>query len=148
VKRYTLADLEAMTPNDRANLYENARKKIDEGGKAIIDLIDSSGLPLSAGGMRASDPVYLEMETIIWSPEGRQLALSATSAGLPALAGIEPSLVSALGQRYHPHDGGTVNAGYLVAGLMRHMGFVEAGEGKMPPGSVAKTAMKWRPRKS
>jgi hypothetical protein len=54
--------------------------------------------------------------------------------------------VKALGERYHPHDGGTPNAGYIVAELMRHLGYVEDGQGNMPPGSVAKTAMKWRLR--
>jgi hypothetical protein len=34
----------------------------------------------------------------------------------------------------------------IQAGLMRHLGFTEAGQGKMPDGCVAKTAMKWKPR--
>ena len=33
----------------------------------------------------------------------------------------------------------------IQAGLMRHLGFTEAGQGKMPDGCVAKTAMKWKP---
>jgi hypothetical protein len=56
--------------------------------------------------------------------------------------------VAALKERYHPHDGGTMNAGYIVGQLMRHLGYIEDGQGKMPDGSVAKTAMKWKHRKS
>jgi hypothetical protein len=136
-----------MTPEKRANLYQNAVKRRAHGGQEIIDLIDSSGLPLSAGGMRMSDPAYLKMQDITWSSDGRKAAIEATENGLPALAGVEPLIVAALADRYHPHDGGTVNAGFIVAELMRHIGYVEDKEGKMPAGSVAKTAMKWKPRK-
>jgi hypothetical protein len=147
MKNYILDDLKKMTPEQRASLYQNASKLRQNGGQAIIDLIDSSGLSLSSGGMRASDPAYIKIEEIAWSPEGRRAATEVTEKGQPALAGIEPMIVAELGAQYHPHDGGTVNAGYIVAGLMRHLGYVEDGEGKMPAGSVAKTAMKWKQRK-
>jgi hypothetical protein len=148
MKDYTLDDLKMMTPEQRAILYQNAVKYRDRGGQVIIDLIDSSGLPLSSGGMRENDPAYLAMREIVWSAKGRGAAIEATEKGIPALAGIEPLIVAKLGDRYHPHDGGTVSAGYLVAELMRHLGYVDDREGKMPQGSVAKTAMKWKPRKT
>jgi hypothetical protein len=148
MKIYTLDDLRKMTPEKRAILYQNAVKHRETGGQVIINLIDSSGLPLSAGGMRMSDPTYLKMQDIAWSTEGRKAAVEATQKGLPALAGIEPLIVVALGDRYHPHDGGTINAGFIVAELMRHIGYVDDGEGKMPDGCVAKTAMKWKLRKN
>lgn len=135
-----------MTPEARANLYENARKRLAEGGQEIIDLIDASGLPLRSGGMRLSDPVYLEMEEVIWSPTGRAAALAATEQGLPALAGVDPILQEALGSRYRPQDMGTVSAGSIIGELMRHLGFVAAGVAKMPAGCVAKTAMRWKSR--
>lgn len=87
---------------------------------------------------------YLKMEEIVWSVDGRKAAIAATEKGLPALAGVEPLFTAELGERYHPHDGGTMNACYIVAGLMRHLGYVEDGQGSMPNGSVAKTAMKWK----
>lgn len=31
---------------------------------------------------------------------------------------------------------------------MRHLGYVKNGEGKMPNGSIANTAMTWKPRKN
>jgi hypothetical protein len=147
MKKYTLDDLGKMTAEQRAILYQNAVKHRESGGQEIIDLIDSSGLSLSGGGMRMSDPAYLKMQDITWSGEGRKAAVEATEKGLPALAGIEPLIVAALGDRYHPHDGGTVNAGFIVGELMRHIGYVEGKEGKMPNGSVAKTAMRWKLRK-
>ena len=147
MKTYDLDDLKKMSPEGRAVLYQNAVERRDIGGQAIIDLIDKSGLPLSSGGMRITDPAYLTMQDVTWSTEGRAAAVEATDKGLPALAGVEPLIVAALGERYHPHDGGTVNAGYIVAELMRHLGYVLDREGKMPEGSVAKTAMRWKPHK-
>jgi hypothetical protein len=146
MKKYTKESLEAMTPEQRGVLYQNAAKRREEGGQEIIDLIDSSGLALSSGHMRTSDPAYETMEKIIWSEKGRKAALDATEKGLPALAGVDPLIIAELGDQYGPHDGGTLNAGYIQAGLMRHLGYVENGQGKMPENCVAKTAMKWKPR--
>lgn len=42
----------------------------DAGGKAIIDLIDGSGLPLSDGGIRNADPAYFRMEELPGHPKG------------------------------------------------------------------------------
>lgn len=135
-----------MTPEQRGNLYQNATKRREHGGQAIIDLMDKAGLSLSSGGMRSDDPAYLRMEEIIWSTEGRKAAIGATENGLPALAGVDPLISADLGERYNPHDGGTVNAGYILAGLMRHLGYLEDGTGNCPDGCVAKTALKWRLR--
>jgi hypothetical protein len=146
MKELTLQAIQAMTPEKLAILYENARKRRSAGGQAIMDLIDASGLPLSSGGMRITDPTYIRMREIIWS--NRADAIKAAENGLPALAGVERLIVRDLGNRYHPHDLGTANAGSLIGELMRHLGYVKDKEGKMPDGSVAKTAMKWKRRKS
>ena len=144
---YTLEALKVMTPERRSQLYRNAAARRDNGGQAIIDLIDESGLPLRSGGMRMSDPVYLRMEEIVWSSAGRAAAIAATEQGLPAMAGIDPLLQADLGKQYHQHDQGTMNAGFIVAELMRHLGYVDAGQGKLPGSCVAKTAMRWKPRR-
>lgn len=143
----TIERLRKMTPEQRANLHENARKQLDNGGREIIELIESSGLPLSSGGMRLSDPIYLRMQEIIWSSEGKKAAVAATEARLPALAGVEPLIVADLGDRYHPHNDGTKSAGGIVGELMRFLGYDLAGHADMPVGSVAKTAALWKSRK-
>jgi len=141
-RTYSLEELRSMAPDARAVLYQNAKKRLDQGGQAIVDLIDQNNLSLSSGDMLSSDPDYIRMDEIIWARKSE--ALKAVEAGLPALAGIEPFICEELGGRYRPQNGGTINAGYLTAGLMRHLGFVDDGPGQMPPGSVAKTAMKWK----
>jgi hypothetical protein len=60
--------------------------------------------------------------------------------------GVDPLISEELGDRYSPYNDGTVNAGFILAGLMRHLGFVEDGQGRMPEGCVAKTALKWKLR--
>lgn len=142
----TIERLRKTTPEQRATLHENARKRIDNGGREIIELIESSGLPLSSGGMKLSDPVYLRMQEIIWSAEGKKAAVVATEAGLPALAGVEPLIVADLGDHYHPHNDGTKSAGGIVGELMRFLGYELAGQADMPAGSVAKTAALWKSR--
>jgi hypothetical protein len=144
IKTYSLEELRSMTPDARAILYQNAMKRLDQGGQAIVDMIDQSNLPLSSGDMLSSDPDYIRMDEIIWAHKAE--ALKATEAGLPALAGVEPFIRAELGDRYRPQNGGTINAGYLTAGLMRHLGFIDDGPGQMPDGTVAKTAMKWKLR--
>lgn len=111
----TIEKLKAMSPERRATLYENARKHLDQGGQEVVDLINSSGLPLRSGGIAFSDPVHIRMEEIIWSPEGKRLLVQVTEAGLPALAGVEPLIVAEL----HPHDLGTADAGSIVREHMR-----------------------------
>ncbi|TGP86401.1 hypothetical protein EN866_24190 [Mesorhizobium sp. M2D.F.Ca.ET.223.01.1.1] len=143
----TIEKLKAMSAQDRATLYENARKRVGQGGQEIIDLINSSGLPLRSGGITLSDPIHIRMEEIIWSSDGKKLLVEATEAGLPALAGVEPLLVADLGTQYHPHDLGTVDAGSIVGAVMRHLGYELLGRADMPPGSVAKTAATWQARR-
>jgi hypothetical protein len=72
--------------------------------------------------------------------------VEATETELPALSGVEPLIVEDLGNRYQPHDLGTVSAGSIVGEVMRHMGYEKTPDGKMPEGSVAKTAVTWKPR--
>jgi hypothetical protein len=146
IKLPTHDQIRAMTSQERAVLYQNAKARLAEGGQQIIDFIDREALPLSDGEMLSSDPDYAEMEHIIWGKEGRAAVLSAVEKGLPALAGVDPLIRAALGDRYHPHNGGTINAGVITAALMRHLGYVEAGPGAFTDG-VAKSGMKWKMRK-
>jgi hypothetical protein len=141
MKELTLQAIQAMTPEKLAIPYENARKRRSAGGQAIMDLIDASGLPLSSGGMRITDPTYIRMREIIWS--NRADAIKATENGLPALAGVEQLIVRDLGNRYHPHDLGTASAGSLIGELMRHLGYIKDKEAKMPDGYQASHRELW-----
>lgn len=145
-KQWTLDDLEEMSVHDRHQLFKNAaRLSHTPEGAALKALIEEAGLPFSdSAALRDDDPIFLKMESVVNSPEGRAAAVTATKAGLPALAGVDPLIQEALGVDYGPHNHGTVNAGWLVGQVMQTLGYRKAGRGNMPDGSVAKTAATWR----
>lgn len=141
-KVYTLEELRTWTPERRLDLYRNAKARPD--GAYIVEMIDQHGLSLSAGGLSLNDPVFLKIVDVTWSKEGQAAAVEATKAGLPALAGVDRLLQKELGDRYGKHDLGTASAGSVVAEVMRHLGYKEAGSGACPPDCTAKTGMRWK----
>ena len=147
MKAPTEMQLRAMSPSQRMTVRTNAAKLDNELGRATVALIDSLHLPLSSGGMSPSDPLYIEMEGIAWSAEGKAAAIAAVAAGLPALAGLDPLLQKSMGSRYGHDYQGRENAGYAVAQVMRHLGYEKTGEAKLPPGCIAGSGATWRPNK-
>ena len=107
---------------------------------AVADLIESSGLDLGhADTVKLDDRIGLLMHQIIFSPEGKAAAAAAATAGLPALAGVDRLLKDKLGRDYGSHNEATVQAGYLVANLMRQLGYESRGVAVMPEGCIAKS---------
>jgi hypothetical protein len=144
-KQWTLDDLEAMSLHDRHTLFKNAvRLSHTPEGASLVALIREAGLPFSEDKMpTADDPLVLAMHERVNSPAARSGAVEATKQGLPALAGVEPLIVEALGADYGPHNWGTVIAGSMVGELMQSLGYRKVGRKDMPPGSIAKTAATW-----
>ena len=134
--------LQGMSVHDRHQLWINARRIDSEEARELVERIEKLGLPYSEiRSLKASDPVFMKMEQIVFSQEAKTAAIAATDAGLPALAGIDPLLSAALGVDYGPHNDGTINAGYLVAQMMRMQGYKNSGrKGKLPVTCIAKTA--------
>ena len=61
------------------------------------------------------------------------------------MAGIDPLLQKAMGNRYGREAQGTMNAGSIVAELMRYLGYQKEREAELPPGCVAEdAATTWR----
>lgn len=147
VKIPSYDDLKKLSPERRLVLYQNAQRAKDNGGEAVMAAIDASGLPLSSGSLTSDNPVFLRMVDIVWSLEAQAAAIAATEKGLPALCGVDPLLRAQLGDQYTPHDDGTMNAGWVVAQVMRHRGYKEAGNGKCPDGCIAKSGIVWVPLK-
>jgi len=133
-----------MKPEERRQLYENARKHPD--GQEVIDFINAEGLALSSGGLSLDHPVHRRIVELVWSKEAQRRAIEATNNGIPALCGVDPLLQADLGDHYAKYDLGTASAGAVVAEVMRHLGYVEDGHGSCPDGCRAKTGLKWRPR--
>ena len=89
-------------------------------------------------GLSLDDPVYLRIVDVVWSKDGKKAALDATKIGLPALCGVDRLLQKELGDGYGKHYLGTANAGYVVAEMMRHLGYKEAGHASCPPTAAPK----------
>jgi hypothetical protein len=136
------AKLRGMSVHERHRLWINARKIDSDEAKEMVRMIENLGLPYSdPGSLKFDDPIFLKMEEIISSAEGKSAAIEATKKGLPALAGVDPLLSAKLGVDYGAHNDGTINAGFLVAQMMRTQGYKLSGrKGKLPPTCLAKTA--------
>jgi hypothetical protein len=141
-KVFTLMELQGWPPERRKQLYDNAKKS--PSGQYIVDLITENGLALSSGGLSLDDPVFLRIVEVAWSRQGQEAAVDATKAGMPALCGVDRLLSAELGDRYGKHDLGTASAGSVVAEVMRHLGYREAGQGSCPVDCTAKTGMRWK----
>ena len=146
MKAPTEMQLRSMTPEQRLLVRGRAAKLGGEMGLATVALIDELHLPMSSGGMSHDNPIYCEMEKIIWSAEGKLAATSAVESGLPAMAGIDPLLQRLMGNRYGREQQGTVNAGVIVGELMKHLGYEKLGEAELPAECIARTAATWRRR--
>lgn len=143
---WTKDKIAALSPEKREVLFDNARAKGTTEAHRIIDLMVELDLLVRAGGGLPRDhPTIQEIEEIIRSDEGRQAGKQASDQGLPAMAGVDPMLSSALSARYGGHDT-TSWAGTLMAEVMAEAGYVQTKKMAMPKGCVAKTAAFFEPR--
>lgn len=114
-----------LSQSDRNSLWEKA---VRSGNEQLVDLIEHCGLPYSNPvGLKLDSYIGKEMARIINSPEGVQAAIAATEQGYPALGGVEPLLIKSLGKLYLKTFEATIQAGYLVAGMMKRKGYVQTG---------------------
>jgi hypothetical protein len=139
---WTVEKLASKTVHERHQLWMNARSKSTAEAKALVQMIETCGLPFSeAAALKASDPLVQKMIDIINSQVAVKAAIDATEAGLPALQGVDPILSQTLGVDYGPHNRGTLEAGYWVAQMMHSKGYKNSGKkGGLPASCIAKTA--------
>jgi hypothetical protein len=137
---WTKEKIEALSPERREALFDNARAKGSPEAQHIIDLmVEHDLLVRSSGGLPRDHPTIQEIEEIIRSSEGRKAGKEASDQGLPAMAGVDHMLSAALGSKYGGHDT-TSWAGTLMAEVMAEAGYVQTRKKPMPVGCVAKTA--------
>lgn len=137
---WTKEQIEALSPEKRETLFENARTKGTPEAQQIIDLmVENDLLVRASGGLPREHPTIQEIEEIIRSDEGRARGKKASDEGKPAMAGVDQMLSAALGSRYGNHDT-TSWAGTFMADVMADAGYVQTKKRAMPKGCVAKTA--------
>ena len=145
--------LKARSVHERHLLWLRAKDKMatSEDARALFQLIESSGLDYAKDktpSISLDSPTGRLMKRIIGSEAGTEAMLEATRQGLPALAGVDPLLQAALGDKYSRHNEATVQAGYLVKGFMVGQGYEEIRSGPMPENCIAKTGLVFKSRKS
>ena len=137
---WTKERIEALSPEKREALFDNARAKGTSKAQQIIDLmVEHDLLVRASGGLPREHPTIQEIEEIIRSDEGRLAGKQASDDGHPAMAGVDHMLSAALGSRYGDHDT-TSWAGTFMAEVMAEAGYVQTRKKPMPVNSVAKTA--------
>jgi hypothetical protein len=97
--------------------------------------------------LKLDSPIGREMAKIVNSPQGVAAAIEATNQGLPALAGVDPLLKATLKDKYQKTYEATIQAGYLVALMMRKKGYGQTGRQGSLHGCVAKTGEIYTPIK-
>ncbi|HEY9080475.1 hypothetical protein [Magnetovibrio sp.] len=144
-KDWTPERLKALTPRERARLYENAEKAGSPAAGALMQMILDLGLALDDGtcvGM--DDPLVVEMHRIVFSDEAHAAAAKAVAQGIAPMAVIDPMIAGKLRDRYGKHNMTTHTAGGFVADLMREMGYHDTGRRvTLPDGCVARSAKLW-----
>ncbi|HTT85401.1 MAG TPA: hypothetical protein VMF67_18130 [Rhizomicrobium sp.] len=147
---WTRERLERLSQKQLHDLYQNAKNaKASQQAQAadLIRLIQDSGLPYSdPEGLKLDSPLGRQMKAIIFSPEGVAAAIAATERGLPALAGIDPLISEHLDKEYAETYEATIQAGYLVANMMRANGYFPTGLQAPIRGCVAKSGEVYRKR--
>lgn len=140
---WTEAKLRELSPEKLRKLYENAL--IREGNEAaqIVGMIEVVGVPPQKYSGVIESPTVRRMREVINSNEVMQLGIAAAERGLSPLGSIDPILQAKLGADYRGDDRGTLEAGFLVAEMMRKHHWEPDPKGrrqKLPTGCVAKTA--------
>jgi hypothetical protein len=146
---WTFEKLQAKTPEERFNVWVNARRLGTPEALELATFIEGCGLDYGpTGGISMSDPRVVEMDEIINSDAGRTACLKAVQNGEPALSGVERLIVAQMKDRYGAHSQMTVTAGSLVGMLMYSLGYEKGRSRSMPEGSVATQAATWIPKRS
>jgi hypothetical protein len=137
---WTKEKIEALLPEKREALFDNARAKGTPEAQEIINImVEHDLLVRSGGGLPREHPTIQAIEEVIRSADGRRAGKDASDQGLPAMAGVDHMLRAALGSRYGGHDT-TSWAGTFMADVMADAGYVQTRKKPMPTGCVAKTA--------
>lgn len=140
--KWTEDKLGAKSPGERHQLYMNARSMDSDDARALVTMIEESGLPYSLDrSLRTPDPIATKIAEIVYSAEATKAMEEAIRNSVPPMAALDPMLVQALGDDYGSHNSTTTFAGRLSAERMQQRGYQKLGKKqKLPAECRAKTA--------
>jgi hypothetical protein len=139
---WTEEKLAKLNAEQRHQLWLNASSTDTDVGQAAVAAIENSGLSfMSPKGLQLDSQTGRALYRIIFSQAAKDAGAAATDEGRPALADIEPLIVSELGEAYSEQYEVTVQAGHLVSRMMNVNGFNKTNKRRpMPAGSISKSA--------
>ncbi len=133
--------LRELSKEKLRTLYENALARPSDEAAEIVALIHEIGVPPKASSGTIDSPILRKMKEVIFSKEAQELGLKAATMGLAPMGVIDPLVKEALGADYKAEDRGTLEAGFMVAAMMRENHWEPKGKPqKLPEDCVAKTA--------
>lgn len=137
---WTKEKIEALSPQRRNALFDNAQASSTEDARRIIAIMIEYDLLVRArDGLPRKHPTIQTIEKIVKSEEGREAGKAASEQGLPAIAGVDQMLVEALGKKYGTYDT-TSWAGTFMNDVMLEAGYTQIKKKHMPQGYVARYA--------
>ena len=143
---WTKEALARLSQQQRHDLYQNAKRSGRPGADDLMRLIERAGLPYAdPTGLKLNSPIGRKISRIVNSREGVAAAMTATAQGRPALAGVDPLLSAKLGDEYARTYEATVQAGYMIAIMMRKKGYIGSGIQGSIEGGVAETGEIYKP---
>jgi hypothetical protein len=142
---WTRRRLREKSQNERHAIWKRARALHSAEGNQLARAIELLGLAYAEPEPLAQDdPLMARMQAILASPAARSAAIEATLDGLPAMSGIDALLHDELGEEYRLDPAAVPTAQGLVDGLMRSLGYVEAGRKDLPRRCVARSGVFWK----
>lgn len=147
--KYEDEKLLSMSVSELRILKINAEKYVQEpsskfysAGVSLLKQLDALGIVIPEKEITLDSPEGKKLQSVIFSEEGRVAALKAAKEGIAPMELIDPMLQQAMGPTYQGGNGATVQAGYVVANLMRqlHWEVNPRRRADLPANCIAKTA--------
>lgn len=82
---------------------------------------------VTPGGLKLSSPFGKAMVSFIEAPSQRDLALEFVAKGRPPMEAIDPALQAEFGDTYTTTYEATSQAGYIVARMLKKLGYTKTG---------------------
>lgn len=139
--QWTEDKLRALPSEKLRTVYEHAKAGSHTLAGATLALIEKIGIPPEKSTITFDSPLGKKLQSVIFSPAAKKAAIAAAVSGQPPMAVIDPMLQAEMGSDYRSDNDATVQAGYLVANMMRQNFWETNGKSAPLPGEcVAKTA--------
>jgi hypothetical protein len=139
--KWTDEKLGAKSPGERHQLYTNARAMDSDEARALVRMIEESGLAYSLDrSLRKPDAISEKIAEVAFSAEAGKAMEDAIRNGVAPMAALDPMLAAEMGEDYGAHNGSTTTAGRIASERMIQRGYQKTGKKqKLPAECRAKT---------